>query len=271
MRAATLLYHDVVPAGEPGASGFSGAVADRYKLTREAFDAHLKAIVGQPLLQCGTASQVLAGELVGTCPCLFSFDDGGVSALTEVANFLEALDWRGHFFVTTDCIGRPGFLSADQIRELHQRGHLIGTHSCSHPPRIDELGDAELQREWSQSAAVLSDILRTATWCGSVPGGFFSRRVAAAAHQAGLRLLFNSEPTCRWTRYKDMHIAGRLSIVNHTPAAMAATLAIGDTRTVLRQQLVWTGKKFAKSVVGDFYRQTSEWVFRQRQTTIPAT
>lgn len=271
MRAATLLYHDIVPAGTPEVSGFSGAVADRYKLTRDAFDAHLRAIVGQPLLSCATASQVLAGEFAGSCPCLFSFDDGGVSALTEVADVLEALDWRGHFFITTDCIGQPGFLSADQIRELHQRGHVIGTHSCSHPPRIDQLGDDELRREWSQSAAVLSDLLGTPTWCGSVPGGFFSRRVASAARQAGLRLLFNSEPTCHWSRSSDLLIAGRLSIVNHTSAATAAMLASGDIRTVLRQQLVWTGKKVAKSVAGGLYRQTSEWFFRQKQETISVT
>lgn len=264
MRAATLLYHDVVPTGEPESSGFPGAVANRYKLTREAFDAHLRAIVGRPLLQSVTAQQVLSGGTTNACPCLFTFDDGGVSALTEIADLLEALDWRGHFFITTDRIGDPGFLSADQIRELHRRGHVIGTHSCSHPERIDALNDAELLREWSESSAVLTDILGTPTWCGSVPGGFFSLRVAIAAQRAGLKLLFNSEPTCRWSKYSALHVAGRLPIVNHTSAAMAATLAAGDARTILRQQFVWTGKKFAKAVAGGFYRQASEWFFRRQ-------
>ncbi len=264
MRAATLLYHDVVPAGEPESSGFSGPVANRYKLTREMFNAHLRAIVERQQLSCATATQVLAGETTKNAPCLFTFDDGGVSSLTEIADRLERLDWRGHFFITTDRIGDPGFLSADQIRELHQRGHVIGTHSCSHPERIDALDDADLQREWSESSAVLTDILGTPTWCGSVPGGFFSLRVAIAAQRAGMKLLFNSEPTCRWSRFSELHIAGRLPIVNHTSPAMAATLAAGDARTILQQQFVWAGKKFAKAVAGSFYRQASEWYFRRQ-------
>jgi peptidoglycan/xylan/chitin deacetylase (PgdA/CDA1 family) len=194
--------------------------------------------------------------------CLFTFDDGGVSALTEIADRLQTLGWRGHFFITTDRIGQPGFLSADQIRELHRRGHVIGSHSRSHPRNIDELDDAALNAEWSESSAVLADLLKTPTWCGSVPGGFFSRRVARAAQQAGLKLLFTSEPTCRWSQIGELHIAGRLAIVNHTSAELAAKLASAERLTILRQQLVWTGKKFAKAVAGGFYRQASEWFFR---------
>lgn len=265
MQAASLLYHDVVAEGALDASGFVGAVANRYKLTREVFADHLRAIASRPLTRCVTARQVLSGEAGTSRPCLLTFDDGGVSSLTEIAERLEAFNWRGHFFITTDRIGQPGFLSVAQIQELHQRGHILGTHSCSHPSRIDQLDDAALFREWSQSAAILSDILGTRTWCGSVPGGFFSRRVAFAARQAGLDLLFTSEPTCHWSWSGTLRIAGRLPIVNHTPASQAATLAAGDRWTILRQQCVWNGKKFAKSVAGDFYRQASEWFFRRPQ------
>lgn len=262
MRTAALLYHDVVPAQQPEASGFRGAVADRYKLSCDSFDAHLRAIVGRPLLRCETVTRLATTD--DGCPCLFTFDDGGVSALTEIADRLEALGWRGHFFIPTDHIGQPGFLSVEQIRELHQRGHVIGSHSCSHPRRIDQLNDSDLQREWSQSFDILSSLLQSPIDCGSVPGGFFSRRVAEAARRAGLKVLFNSEPTCRWKMFGSLWVAGRLPIVNHTSAAMAAALSTGDRRTILRQQLVWSGKKLAKAVAGGLYRQASEWFFRQK-------
>jgi hypothetical protein len=265
MQAASLLYHDVVPEGEPEVSGFSGVVANRYKLTRQAFANHLQAIRVQPSVRNATAQQVLSDETSTASSCLLTFDDGGVSALTEIAEQLEALDWRGHFFITTDYIGRPGFLSADQIRELHQRGHVIGAHSCSHPSRIDELDENSLLREWSHSAAVLTELLGTPTWCGSIPGGFFLRRVAMAARQAGLKLLFTSEPTCRWSRLGELRIAGRLPIVNHTTPSHAATLASGDRWSIFRQQCVWNGKKLAKTVAGNFYRDVSEWFFRKKQ------
>jgi len=39
---------------------------------------------------------------------LLTFDDGGVSCHGPVADVLDRMGWRGHFFVPTDLIGRQG-------------------------------------------------------------------------------------------------------------------------------------------------------------------
>ena len=75
----------------------------------------------------------------------FTFDDGGVSYYTVVADRLEAQGWRGHCFVSTDFIGQRGFLTAAQIRELDARGHVIGSHSASHPARFSTLTAASMR------------------------------------------------------------------------------------------------------------------------------
>src|SRR5215471_17775111 len=103
-----IMYHDVVEDGDFASSGFPGEGANVYKLRREDFQGHLDAIAA-----------------AGAKDVLLTFDDGGVSFHTPVASLLEAYGWRGHFFVTTDRIGTPGFLSEDQIRDLYRRGHLI--------------------------------------------------------------------------------------------------------------------------------------------------
>ncbi len=264
MQAATLLYHDVVPTGQLDSSGFCGAVANRYKLTCDAFDAHLLAIAVCRNLTVSTARELLREPANRQCPGLFSFDDAGVSAITEITERLEVLGWRGHFFVPTNYIGQPGFLSAAQILELHERGHVIGTHSCSHPRRLNELSDHELQAEWTDSSAILSDIVGEPMFCGSVPGGFYSLRVAAAAERAGLKILFTSEPVCRWTNHGSLLIAGRLPIVDHTPATKAAKLVVADSMTVLRERLLWNSKKLTKAVAGRFYQRASEWFHRHK-------
>ena len=117
----SIMYHDVIEKGDYDASGFPGAHARIYKLEKSTFELHLEAIK--------------RARSVRRCEgwhdhCLLTFDDGGVSALSQVAPLLERNGWRGHFFVATDWIGRPGFLTADQIRDLDRRGHLIGSHSC---------------------------------------------------------------------------------------------------------------------------------------------
>src|SRR2546421_11759443 len=129
---------------------------------------------------------------------------------------LERHGLRGHFFVVTDFIGTAPFLNADQIRELRGRGHVVGSHSCSHPERISACGREQLVEEWRRSCAVLSDILGEAVTTASVPGGFYSKAVAEAAAEAGVRLLYTSEPTTRTWTVAGCEVRGRYSVVRGT-------------------------------------------------------
>lgn len=115
-----------------------------------------------------------------------------------VGDLLENLG-RGHFFITAGQIGKHGFINAAQLRELHERGHVIGSHSYSHPTRMSLCDDEILADEWARSVEMLSELLGEKVDTASVPGGYYSRRVAEAAAAAGIRILFNSEPTTRIT------------------------------------------------------------------------
>lgn len=193
----TLLYHDVTPANADDLSGFAGPEAARYKLTPDVFSCHLDAVgarVSQPpLIDLSAAGR----SRTDRDAWLITFDDGGLSAVTDIAGQLEQRGWRGWFFIATDFIDTPSFCSRAQLRELHERGHVIGSHSCSHPERISSCSRERLLDEWQRSCDVLSEIIRQPVTTASVPGGFYSRDVARAAAAAGIRVLFNSEPTTR--------------------------------------------------------------------------
>src|SRR5438876_831665 len=104
--AITLLYHDVVPPGQDDASGFPGAGAARYKLTAAEFVDHAAAIARAQAGRSLTAADLL-GAPPGPADLLLTFDDGGVSAFTVIADVLERHGWRGHFFITTDYLDTP--------------------------------------------------------------------------------------------------------------------------------------------------------------------
>lgn len=260
MNCAALLYHDVTDAARRSESGFPGAVANRYKLSIERFESHLEAIAATGVTVALPQSNPTNVEPF----CCLTFDDGGVSFLTEIAPRLERRGWRGLFFLSTDFLGTPGFLSPEQAKELARRGHLVGSHSSSHPANIAALNDDLLAREWRQSCERLAEMLQQSIWTASVPGGFYSRRVAQFAEQAGIRLLFNSEPTTRWHQLNELTVAGRLQIVDDTPASDAARLAQGDRSLLWKRQGVWFVKKAAKAVLGGWYRQFSARLFRDR-------
>lgn len=69
--------------------------------------------------------------VIGTRAEAYHFDDGHDDVL-RAADALEGLGRRGVFFIITNRIGLPGYVSARQLHELVDRGHEIGNHTRSH-------------------------------------------------------------------------------------------------------------------------------------------
>jgi peptidoglycan/xylan/chitin deacetylase (PgdA/CDA1 family) len=246
----TLMYHDIAPREQRDAAGFPGPLAARYKLEPEAFEAHLDAVAATGLT-VGTLAGA-AGGADGAPAVALTFDDGGASA-PLAAEALERRGWRGQFFVTSSRIGTPGFMTADQLRELSAHGHVIGSHSHTHPTYMGRLTRSQLDEEWTRSRDALAEALGEPPRTASVPGGFLSPAVIAAAAGAGYELLFTSEPSARVLR-RGLEVRGRYTIWASTPASMAAAYAEGDRLACGRLWLEWNAKKLAKRVSPPVYQ-----------------
>jgi len=253
-RAISLGYHDVVEQGSAPETARRTAAA-HYSLSRQQFREHLEAIASRNCIVSTVTSPVDAR------PVLLTFDDGGAGADACAAEELERQNWRGHFFITTDWIGQPGFLDAAAIRDLHQRGHIIGSHTRSHPSRMSQLGWEQLLAEWVESCAVLSDLLGEPVATASVADGYYSHRVGEAAAAAGLKFLFNSEPTRDVAQVDGCAILGRYAILARTQAREAAALAAGEWKSRMRHVASWRAKKLAKTVGGEHYLTLRRWLF----------
>ena len=252
------MYHDVVAAGDEDTSGFPGRDAARYKVTPDVFAAHLDAIqraMSHPPALPG------APDLRALPAPVITFDDGGWSAMTA-ADMLEAHGFVGHVFVTANYIGTRGFLTEDQIRELAQRGHTIGSHSCSHPLRMGHCSWPQLLEEWSRSRSILAEIIGADVREASVPGGDFAPQVAEAAARAGITRLFTSEPTGDARYAFGLTLVGRFAIQRWTTADTAVALAEGEWLPCARQTVMWNAKKMTKRLGGARYLQIRKLLLR---------
>ncbi len=256
MRHVSLLFHDVYES-DPRESGFASEAADRYKLPIADFDAQLAGLQEM----CGVRLQ--EGSAPHRDTFLLTFDDGGISYYTHIADRLEALGWRGHCFMTTDVIGTKGFLDAARLRELDARGHIIGSHSASHPTRFSTLTAAQMREEWSRSRAVLEDILGHPVEVASVPGGYFSRAVARSADEAGLRTLFTSEPTTGPAVEHQCAIVGRFTIRRGHPASIARKFVEPALWTRCSAWATWNAKGLVKPLLGPTYMRVADWIHRR--------
>ena len=291
MRAISLLFHDVY-AADPRESGFASDAADRYKLSIVELDAQLAGVqrtrpdapaVVEHRLPPPHATETQRHEAetrrpsvsaslwpidsahIAPVPYLITADDGGVSYYTVLAERLESRGWRGHCFVATDFVGTPGFLTVSQIRDLDARGHVIGSHSASHPARFSACHPDAMRREWLRSRLALEDLLGHSVNAGSVPGGYYSRGVAEAAGDAGLRILFTSEPTTTIHLEHGIHVIGRFTLRRGHSPDMAARLAGTSPWTRSAEWTRWNAKALVKPVLGQAYPRLADRILRWKQ------
>lgn len=239
------MYHDVV-AGDPSESGFLGAGPDHYKVPASLFERHLDVIA-----RSGTAPSLVGGP-ESQRRLLLTFDDGGRSAATETAPRLERRGWRGHFFVTTDRIGTSGFLQRDEILALHEAGHVVASHACTHRP-LPGLGAAEILREWAESKAILEELLETDVTVASVPTGRYTEQVGLLAAQAGYEHVFTCEPWLEPRRVGSALVYGRYAVYTATSPERVAALCSLSRPTLLWMGGAWYVRKAAKAVLGPLY------------------
>lgn len=263
MKATALLFHDVVPSRRFDLSGFQSPDANIYKIDCITFERHLAAIS-----ECASEPPALVFDEQTTTArrIVLTFDDGGVSAATFVADMLASRRWLGHFLVTTDFIGTPGFVHASHIRGLHSKGHVIGSHSCSHPLRMSACSAAQLDREWRESVARLQDILGSSIEVASVPGGYYGTRVAAAAAAAGIRHLFTSEPVTSVYTVDGCRIYGRYSVHQGVRPQWVGSLIAGDVWPRMQRFVFWNAKKVLKKAGGMAWIAARRRIIARRST-----
>lgn len=98
------------------------------------------------------------------------------------------------FFVTTDWVDTPGFITWDGLREMARAGMSIQSHSVTHP-FLSTLNADELRRELVQSKHVLDERLGQETTSLALPGGDFPRqRLESIVEEAGYKIVATSQP-----------------------------------------------------------------------------
>jgi peptidoglycan/xylan/chitin deacetylase (PgdA/CDA1 family) len=74
----------------------------------------------------------------GEAPCpskaiALTFDDGYADAYTDALPVLKRYGMVATFYIITNTIGQPGYLTWEQVAALRDAGMEIGAHTLSHP------------------------------------------------------------------------------------------------------------------------------------------
>lgn len=181
-----LMYHEIELPGRGLCDSDPGYA--RYAVNLDSFTKQLQFLKdsGRPGIN---VSQMLATPGSGIA---LTFDDGCETDLITAAPLLAQFDFQATFYLTVGFLGKSGFMTPHQARELGDAGFDIGCHSISHP-YLTDLNDAGLKLEIAEAKSQLEDIVGRPVKHYSCPGGRWDERVAAMAKRAGYESVATSE------------------------------------------------------------------------------
>ena len=72
------------------------------------------------------------GKTLPSKPVMITFDDTRLDQYTAALPELNKYGFKGVFFIMTVSLGRPGYMSKEQVKQLSDLGHTVGSHTWDH-------------------------------------------------------------------------------------------------------------------------------------------
>jgi peptidoglycan/xylan/chitin deacetylase (PgdA/CDA1 family) len=186
VRVPVLTYHRVAPLS---AVGLTDLKVEPANFVDEL--AALNQAGYHTIHQAQLFDALYKGTALPPKPIIISVDDGYVDDLTRILPALQRFHMVGTFFVITGRFTEPGFLSADQVRQLDQAGMDVGDHTAHHVD-LRLLAPTELRAETSGSRRALERVLGHPIYYFAYPFGAYNDAVVSAVRAAGFTMAYST-------------------------------------------------------------------------------
>ena len=117
-------------------------------------------------------------------PVILTFDDGYADFYTAALPILRSHDFQADLYVVSGFVGRPGYVTAAQVRESDRSGIEIGSHTVNHADLARTSADG-VRAEDVDSKRYLETLLGHPIYSFCYPSGKFTGAVAYQVSAAG--------------------------------------------------------------------------------------
>jgi peptidoglycan/xylan/chitin deacetylase (PgdA/CDA1 family) len=167
-----------------------GKYANDLTVRTKAFEAEMRLLKtrGYHTVSLMDVYRALAGQKeLPSKPVVLTFDDGYEDNYTVAFPILRRHHLVGTFFIITRNVGKPGFMTWKELREMKAKGMSIQSHTVSHP-ELPAVSTARLKKELGQSRDAIASNLGYLPRVLSYPSGKYDAKVEAMAARAGYRV-----------------------------------------------------------------------------------
>ena len=253
-----LMYHEIESPRRSLSSSEPGYV--RYVVTEQEFRRQLESMRAEGLRGV-SVSEALDHMRRGAhhCVCL-TFDDGCDTDLLVAAPMRREAGFNATLFIVAGLIGTPRFLEGGQLRELHDAGFEIGSHSMTHR-HLSDLADSELREELQVSKDRLEQLVGSPVLHLSCPNGRWSPRVAMFAREVGYETISTSRIDRNFPDTDPSNLA-RFPVMRDTSIEEFSSVICGAS--LVRHQRKAAILGFAKRALGNTFYDKLRSVFLGR-------
>jgi peptidoglycan/xylan/chitin deacetylase (PgdA/CDA1 family) len=122
-------------------------------------------------------------------PVMLTFDDNDLSQYENAAPLLKKYGFKAVYFIMTVTIGRPGYMSKEQIKALYDDGNVIGSHTWDHH-NVKNYEGEDWVTQVEKPSKVLEDIIGKKIDDFAYPFGLWNLEALPELQQRGIRTAF---------------------------------------------------------------------------------
>ena len=150
MKMLILAYHKIISKGYNFQKDHVGSFP--YCLDKENFIQQIKCLAESGFQTISLSQFIKASEetILPEKTIILTFDDGDISNYTIAYPILKKYNFKATFFIITDKVDTPGYVTWQNIKEMSDNEMEIGSHTKSHA-YLPRLSDSEISFEFKNS------------------------------------------------------------------------------------------------------------------------
>lgn len=166
--------------------------AKDYIVTPEDFRAQMKILADsgyKTILPDQLMDYLKYGKPVPEKAVMLTFDDNVGDQMEIARPVLQQYGFKGVYFIMTVTLGKPGYMSREQVKQLHDEGNVIGSHTYDHQ-NMKKLPDSLWPVQVDKPQKQLKDITGEEVKYFAYPFGIWKHENVAGLQQRNIEAAF---------------------------------------------------------------------------------
>ena len=122
-------------------------------------------------------------------PIMLTFDDTNLDQYTNALPELEKHNFKGVFFVMTVSLNRPRYMTREQVKDLSDKGHAIGSHTWDHH-NVKKYQGNDWETQVAKPKKVLEEITGQPVTYFAYPFGLWNKEAIPELKNHGITAAF---------------------------------------------------------------------------------